>query len=271
MGGAVVAVAMVKDEADVIETTVLNMLRQCDHVIVADNGSTDGTREILASLPIELVDDPDPAYFQAFKTTKLAHLAGERGAEWVVPFDADEFWCSAFGLVKDALRQQVPERYAVVGAALYDHMATGRDPQNIADPMRRMRYHRAEPLPLPKVAARYAPNLEIRQGNHSAGYDIEPAILINFKAPILVIRHFPYRSVRQFIRKVRNGAAAYAATGDALPSDIGDHWRKWGMFSDEQLDELFRTWYYRADPHVPTIVDNVTLPALVLDPCPIEW
>lgn len=266
-----IGISMVRDEADVIGTTVTNMLRQCDHVIIADNGSTDGTREILAEMPVELVDDDDPAYFQAFKMTKLAHLAGERGADWVVPFDADEYWCSAFGPLKDVLREQVPDRYFVVGAALYDHVVTGRDPSNVTDPMRRMRYHRGVPLELPKVAARYAANLQIRQGNHSAGYDIEPAILIDYRHPLLVVRHFPYRSARQLIRKVRNGAAAYEATGDALPEDIGAHWRQWGKFSDEQLTELFEKWYYRAQPDQPLTIDDETQPPLVHDPCPIDW
>ena len=45
------AVTMVRDEADIIETTVRHMLTQVDVVIVADNRSVDGTREILDSLP----------------------------------------------------------------------------------------------------------------------------------------------------------------------------------------------------------------------------
>ena len=53
------AVTMVRDEADIIETTVRHMLTQVDVVIVADNRSVDGTREIVEQLPVHLLDDPE--------------------------------------------------------------------------------------------------------------------------------------------------------------------------------------------------------------------
>src|ERR671915_471580 len=43
------AVAVVRDEADIIEATVTRMLRQVDHVLVADNQSVDGTDEVWAA------------------------------------------------------------------------------------------------------------------------------------------------------------------------------------------------------------------------------
>lgn len=96
-----VAVCMARDEADVIGSTVAHMLAQVDAVIVADNLSTDRTREILDEMAsahpgrLVVVEDPDPAYRQSEKMTALALRARlDFGAEWIVPFDADEVWYS---------------------------------------------------------------------------------------------------------------------------------------------------------------------------------
>ena len=84
---------MVRDEVDIIGPVVAHMLGQVDHVIVADNLSVDGTFDVLESFgsQITLVADTDPAYRQSEKMTHLAGVAKSMGADWVVPFDADEW------------------------------------------------------------------------------------------------------------------------------------------------------------------------------------
>jgi glycosyltransferase involved in cell wall biosynthesis len=121
----VVAVARVKDEADIVEATVRRMLRQVDHVIVADNASTDGTRDILERLPVELIDDPEVGYYQSAAMTGLALRAAAQGAEWVVPFDADEVWLPMHrGRIADVLGR-LDDCVLVVEAPLFDHVPTG--------------------------------------------------------------------------------------------------------------------------------------------------
>lgn len=239
----VVGVSMVKDEVDIIRSTVEHMLTQVDRVIVADNGSTDGTRDILAGLDVDVLDDPEVGYFQSRKMTALAQRAREEGADWVVPFDADEWWYSPFGRIGDVL-EAIPDEWLVASAALYDHVATALDPAE-ADPVRRIQYRRPYPADLPKVAARTASDLVIEQGNHGAHYTARPAAL----AGQLVVRHFSYRSAEQFVSKARNGAAAYAATD--LPDDSGAHWRGYGRILAEQGEEacgdVFRRWFWQPD------------------------
>ncbi len=46
----VVSVSCVKNEIDVIEASVRHTAAVADHVIVLDNGSNDGTRDVLAAL-----------------------------------------------------------------------------------------------------------------------------------------------------------------------------------------------------------------------------
>lgn len=271
----IVAVGMVKDEADIVEVTVSNLAAQVDLVIVADNGSTDGTRDILADLAgrmdVLVLDDPEPGYFQSEKMTNLAQLAGEEhGATWVVPFDADEVWYSPFGSIREVL-SYLPAGCHVAAARVYDHMVTALDPDE-SDPTVRMGWRRVAELPLPKVAARWRSDLVIHQGNHAVSYEIAPAVLDGQ----LVIRHFPYRSEDQFLRKVRNGAAAYVAAGDRIPADMGAHWRQWGRMLDERGEEavleVFRTWYRREEPRAPFVLPDAatTLPPLIFDPAP-RW
>lgn len=255
---------MVRDEEDVVSYTVLNMLEQCDAVIVADNGSTDGTRRELESVAhfgrLTILDDPEPAYYQARKMTALAARAREMGATWVVPFDADEIWYSPFGRIADVLTER-PE--AIATAALYDHVATAEDPAH-PNPVRRIGWRRVEPAPLPKVAARTSIPVSIHQGNHGAHFDASTV------DGLLVVRHFPYRSAEQVARKVRNGAAAYAATD--LPEDMGGHWRGWGRILDahgeEAIHDLFRKWHWRADPRAPVVIDGEHQGPLIFDPAP---
>jgi hypothetical protein len=91
-----VAVSIVKNEADMIEAFVRHTLAWVDHHLVFDHDSTDGTREILGALqreglPITLYTDDALGNLQQARSNHLARLAAERfGADWVLPLDADE-------------------------------------------------------------------------------------------------------------------------------------------------------------------------------------
>ena len=270
-----IGVTMVRDEADIIASTVRQMLRQVDAVVVADNLSTDDTRAIIEKLAdehpgrVELVDDYDPAYRQSDKMSHLAGIAHDRfAADWIVPFDADEWWYTPHAPTIAEALNNVPARWHVVPAALYDHVATALDPSD-DDPVRRLGWRRSNPAPLPKVAVRWRPGLVIEQGNHGAHYeDMTPA----HHDTILVVRHFPYRSVEQLVRKVRNGAAAYRAAGDSQPAHNGAHWRQWGELlehhGEEAIADIFRTWYWRLDPRARITIAGEKQPALIFDPAP---
>lgn len=250
-------ISMVRDEADIVEATITNMLNQVDEVIVADNGSVDGTREILNALNVEVVDDPEIGYYQSRKMTALAMRAREQGADWVIPFDADEMWYSPFGTIADVL-SGLEDHIFVVPAFLYDHVPTDEDPKD-PNPIKRMGWRRANPLPLPKVACRVRPSMTILQGNHSVAYKGD----VDSLEGQLIVRHFPYRSAEQFISKARNGAQAYAATD--LDYDAGRHWRDYGSLYDSggpaALTNVFHTWFYKQHP----MQDS----AMIYDPAPL--
>lgn len=275
MTARTIAVAMVRDEEDVIGSTVAHMLDEVDAVIVADNLSTDGTRDILEDMArafgpdrLRVVNDPDPRYMQSEKMTALALRARlDLSAEWVLPFDADEWHYSPFGRIADVLADVAPQ-WLVIPAPLFDHVATGKDDPTELDPIRRLLWRRRDRNPLPKVAARWREDLVIAQGNHDAIYRGRGT----YFDELLVVRHFPYRSPEQLIRKVRNGAAAYAAAGDALPQSFGAHWRQWGgileAHGEEAIEELFRKWYFRVRPDRAHTIEDEEQPPLIRDPAP---
>lgn len=260
---------LVKDEADVIEATVRHLLTQVDHVIVSDNASTDGTSDLLAQLPVDVLYDPVAGYYQAAKTTRLAMLALEQGHEWVVPCDADEIWYSVFGRLGDVLAAHTG--IDLVTAEMYDHVPSAEDDPAQLDPTVRIGWRRRSRGALPKVACRLEQGLRIKMGNHSARY----ARTASTSEWGITIRHFPYRSPEQFVRKAVNGAAAYAAAGKDIPEGFGGHWRGYGkMVADhgEQAGhDWFHRWFWTDAPPLPPLGcrDDPTVETLLYDPAPV--
>jgi len=262
---SIVAVSMCKDEIDVIEVTLRHMATQVDFLVVADNNSTDGTRDLLSDLtydlPLTVLDDPEVGFMQSRKMTDLAKVArNNHDAEWIIAFDADEFWYSPFGTIKDVLNEVGPQ-WLTATAALYDHVSSSEDNLEALNPVKRIGWRRREKGALPKVACRWREDLTIEQGNHSATYDGGTTYIDG----LLVIRHFPYRSPDQFTKKVSNGAAAYAATD--LGEDIGAHWRGYGAIlaaSGEEVlkNEVYKKWFYLENPYED--------PTVIYDPAPIN-
>lgn len=230
----VFAIGMVRDEADVIDITMRHALAHVDHLIVLDNGSVDGTRDILEQLErTTVIDDPEVGYYQSRKMTHLAELAGEHGADWAVPVDADELWAAGPGRIGDILDSIDADEIDVVEADFYHHCVTLDDPTE-GTFVERMGW-RNRTYNISKVAVRCAPGLVIAQGNHSATYFDRPARVWERR---MLVHHYPYRSLEQFIRKARNGAEAYAAAPD-LPEQFGWHWRDYGALSDEDAAAQF--------------------------------
>lgn len=257
---AVFGVSMIKDEADVVAGTLRHMADEVDHLLIADNGSTDGTREILAeledTLPLTVVDDPEPAYYQSKKMTLLAGQAADQGATWIVPFDADEIWFSSVGRVREVVLES---SVTLVWALLTNHFSTAIDPDEV-DPFLRLTWREGAPTQLRKVAFRWEPGAVIHQGNHGVSLPSGHS-----QAQSLEIRHFPYRSAEQFVSKARNGAAAYRATD--LPESEGAHWRSYGdildRFGEEGLADVYRQHFWFLSP---------TDSGLVHDPAPyLRW
>lgn len=225
----IAAIAMVRDEDDIVGQVICQMFRQgIDRMWVADNMSGDKTRPILdelaAEYPIKIVDDPEPGYYQSDKMSALARVACAHGADWIVPFDADEWWYGLGGTIAEMLDGLDAD---VVKAFGFDHVPQMTDTAD-TDPTRRIGNRRAHTQTFPKVVFRAHPDAYLHMGNH----DVErPGQRIN---GLLEYRHFGYRTLEQMIRKVRQGKAAYEAS--TVHETHGAHWRRLGALPDDQLE-----------------------------------
>jgi hypothetical protein len=105
-----VAVSIVKNEADIIEVFVRHTRAWVDHHLVIDNGSTDGSRETLNALiseglPLTLFRSPSNLDFSQVQTSNLVRRAfAEFAADWVLLLEADEFIA---GTNRSALEQRL--------------------------------------------------------------------------------------------------------------------------------------------------------------------
>lgn len=272
---------LVKDECDVIETTVRHLLKQVDYLIVMDNDSSDDTGELLLSLRagiggsgrrMMVVHDPGVAYLQSDKTTRLAEIAAQLGHDWVVPVDADEIWYSPFGRLGSVL-DGLPGDALYATALILNHVcAVDVDPAHELNPVRRLGWRIKGPGDLPKVACRTMPGLRIEMGNHGA--HAHGPVSSRWSPTVegqIYIHHYPWRSPEQFERKIRNGARAYAAVPD-LPDDMGTHWRQFGMPGDEGFEERVRGWFaaWGCRYGAPPVALEDEGEELVYDPAPIE-
>ena len=229
-----VAITMVRDEEDIIDWTIQHLLDQgVDHIIVADNMSIDNTGFILQTLTrtgkVTVIEDPEVGYYQDQKMTALAHMAAnDFGADWILPFDADEYFYWTEGTLKEFFNQTEVD---VITATGWDHIATDDDDPTETSPFKRITQRRQSPQKMGKVAFRYHPDIWIDFGNH---------FIFNHPgttAQALNYRHYQYRSFEQLVTKARNGAAAFNATN--LHPTYGSHWRQLGQLDDRML---WATW-----------------------------
>jgi glycosyl transferase family 2 len=217
---------MIRDAADIIEANLrYHRAQGADLFVVAVNGSTDGTLEILEPhveaglVRLELMPGSLPEVWGQGRT-RLARLAFELGADWVIHNDDDEFWWPLTGDLKQAL-EAVPERFGMVVAPRTEFPARPGE-GFFAD---RMTIREARFLRPPKAAHRTHPEVVLGQTHPSqiwlenaaadafsgrpglresgAGHSAKPSLELVL-APTFPIRvlHFPLRSFAQYCHRV---------------------------------------------------------------------
>jgi glycosyltransferase involved in cell wall biosynthesis len=215
--GPVWGVSMVKNEADIIEDTVRNLFSQgVEQLIVADNGSTDGTLELLqrlaAELPVHVVIDPIVPRWQGEKMTHLARAAVRNGASWIIPFDADELWRGTGGRTVAEVLHMTTANISV--ASWWDFFPVPVGDDDEAPYAERFPYRERDPRPQVKVAFRGNWPARIWMGNHHVTPLRRPTTDTGLR-----VAHFQFRTPAQMIRKANDGARSSRLAGES-PSDL---------------------------------------------------
>jgi glycosyl transferase family 2 len=205
---------LAKNEVDVIDANVsYHLSAGVDFIVATDNGSTDGTLEILERYEglgvLELIREPSSDFQQGAWVTRMARLAAKRGADWVINADADEFWWPRAGNLKEAL-ERLPERYGIVHGLWRPFVPRPDDGEFFGERLTiRLSMQAAinDPTnpfrPARKATHRAHPDIRVRDGNH----DVEgtPLVTLHGWYPLEVF-HLPLRSRAQVERKYEGGA-----------------------------------------------------------------
>ncbi|MBV8763790.1 MAG: glycosyltransferase family 2 protein [Hyphomicrobiales bacterium] len=223
-------ISLVRNEEDLVETTLRHHLRQgVEELLIADNGSSDATIRVLSRLAredrrIRWSRTGEVGFHQAEFVTDLAREAMKRGASYVLPFDADEFWWTKGGLAA-GLRASSADLISVPVVNFIQHRRqVRRDPRAVLTAVyrnqeklgdfRRARfgveageYAYVEAPYQRKNILRAVQGLRIGPGNHTAK-GIGPK---RSRRSAIVCLHLPLRAKEIFLEKAEQSARLAAA------------------------------------------------------------
>lgn len=196
-----------RNEADIIDAHLAFHLNAgVDFIVAIDNGSDDGTTEILEAYAregyLDLTRDPGQLKQGEWVTALARRAATEFGADWVINSDADEFYWPRGGTLKDVL-SAVPARYGGVRGMLRNFAPRPRGNNFFAE---RMTVRVCNPgaednspySPRFKAMHRGDPHVTVLAGsNRALGRGLDP---LPGWYPIDVL-HFPIRSLEHFTVK----------------------------------------------------------------------
>jgi hypothetical protein len=271
----IVMTLMVRDEADVVAAMIEHHLAQgVDLIIATDNGSVDGTREILADYAetgrVELHDYLEHDKKQSQVVSAMASRAAtEHGATWVVNADADEF----FVAVDPSMTLREALRAIPTGIGSFEVPVTNLTgaPARRGTAFERLTWRdlREESTLMETVALHAHPTsnvihvgragVTVQQGNHAV--DI-PSMGRPDPAHAIEVLHLPWRTYEQYSRKIDHMGRAYEASTTLNPSPRHHGMRDFRFLRAGHLEALYVVRHPGEEPgegfeHEPRVFESV--------------
>lgn len=218
----IVGISTVKDEPWLDETIDHMRAQGVDDFRI----TYDGEQPTIPGIAFDPCDTP---FDQGNEMTRLARCATD--ADWIIPFDADEFWVGTGGTIRTVL-EQVPAHITHIYAAMYLHLTwTHRTPNQ---------------KPLGKVAMRPADDLIINWGSHGCNRAGEAA------HGLLQVRELQYRDWDHYLAKVEKARQLHTQPHMA-GSGHGTHMEALIHLTETELWERWQSHLAQ-----PTIEDPIT-------------
>lgn len=240
----IIAIGMIKNAADVIETCVRGNSWLIDQFVFLDNMSTDRTIEILNLLReegfnIEIISDTEIQYTQSEKMEKLcAYVYKKYSCDFVIPIDDDEIIVPENGSISITEIKDI--FYTLSHEAIYyvpwrNYFPTEYDNNVEMNVAKRQTYcflddtvKTYHKIIIPeKVISE--DGFHIMMGNHDATYSKKHDEIV---FPELRFAHFPIRSEEQIKSKALIGYTNLLA----MPDRNKDHGAHWGIIYQQILD-----------------------------------
>lgn len=199
------SISIVKNEADIIEAMIRHNCQFIDHMSVVDNGSMDGTWEILTALkdeglPLSIRQDTSPGHKQVDIVNDFVAGPDCNRATYVFFMDGDEFICSTkekfngyLATRPNNFKMQWRTYVPTEGDDITDRNVLTRIKHRRRRDPSKGRDHKAVLSPLHMGKA------EISSGNHS----VRGSAMA--KQEDIRLAHFPIRSAEQLASKALLG------------------------------------------------------------------
>ena len=261
----IVALLGVKDDVELIGASI-NHLRSIgvDLIIAYDDGSADGTLEVLEALKtkddlwVVNVDRVEP-WGQALTETYRLEWARKTNADWFLFLDADEFWIPASGSLKNCRslgsadiltvdrfnvpltrrRPLAPEEFSpshyqdlflCVETIPNFHLYIQQNPE--------VPWILGQPI-APKVLARADVIATVSPGGHFVDPSGDRPVR-RTNPPDLLVAHVPFTTFESFERKVTNIGKVIREFPHFFAGYVAWHWKRWSsMLETGHLREEF--------------------------------